>query len=92
MTTVAVAGNVEEVLDKKLSKMNQEIHHEQKVSAKKARLDRSQQFKSKRYEEQHRFLQNTLAELDNAQVELEKAAFESFGSTTSTPNAIAKAM
>ncbi len=66
-----------ESLDTRLNDLRSEILREQAVNvekvAKKARLERPHSFMSKGNEEQHRFLDKAVVELENAQVELEKA-------------------
>ena len=75
----AVSASAEQAgtLDSKIDKLRDELRREQQLNAeklaKKAKLDRPHAFKSKGNEEQHRFLDKALVELENTEVELEKA-------------------
>ncbi len=79
MAAVSSATDLESALDGKMVKLSEELRREQTINAeqiaKKARLEKHHTFKSKgNYDEQqHRFLDKVVLELENAQVELQKA-------------------
>ena len=77
MLVVSTASDMQAVLDGKLERIKADLLKEQELSsiqvAKRARLEKPQVFKSKGNEEQHRFLEKAVHQLDDAQVELERA-------------------
>ena len=77
MDTVAVSSRIESMLDGKFEKLLQDLQREQECNAenlaKKAWLDKPSSFLSKGNEEQHRFQEKTLLELENAVTVLDKA-------------------
>ena len=93
MSTVAVSTRIESTLDEKLEKLRQDLQKEQECNAeklaKKARLDKPSSFRSKGNEEQHRFLEKTLLELENAGTELDKALAAAPGSSGSSSSSTA---
>ena len=93
MSTVAISSRIESTLNGKLEKLRQELQREQKCNAeklaKKARLDKPRSFCSKGNEEQHRFLEKMLLELENAGTELDKALAAAPGSSGSSSSSTA---
>ncbi len=77
MAAVSSATDLESALDGKMVKLSEELRREQTINAeqiaKRARLEKHHTFKFKGNEQQHRFLDKVVLELENAQVELQKA-------------------
>ncbi len=76
MSAVSTTTDLQANLNAKLLALREELKIEQEINtqqvAKRAKLEKPQIFKSKGNEEQHRFLEKAMNQLDDAQVELEK--------------------
>ncbi len=91
MSAVSTTTDLQANLDEKLLALREELKKEQEINtqhvAKRAKLEKPQIFKSKGNEEQHRFLEKAVNQLDDAQVELEKAVAQFPATSTSSSSA-----
>ncbi len=96
MSVVSSASDMQAALDGKLERLKTDLLKEQELSnkqvAKRARLEKPQVFKSKGNEEQHRFLEKALHQLDDAQVELERAVAKLPAGSSSSSESVKRAM